>query len=182
MTSAFSWQNSVSLCPASFCIPRPNEEVNEDRWRWGWESQCRWRCHGRHGNRKHERVRSQLDVISFRKFSLNLYSIQAHTVPSATLSHGVITASLELEKPPWRKRPSPIIPVQVANLNENGETQYCQCYRDPCTSVVVICNQHHLSIWPCLLKAKHKYIFWPIKAVCRIYSKWIMEREGNSSL
>ena len=24
MTSAFSWQNSVSLCPASFCIPRPN--------------------------------------------------------------------------------------------------------------------------------------------------------------
>ena len=24
MTSAFSWQNSISLCPASFCIPRPN--------------------------------------------------------------------------------------------------------------------------------------------------------------
>ena len=24
MTSAFSWQNSVSLCPASFCTPRPN--------------------------------------------------------------------------------------------------------------------------------------------------------------
>ena len=24
MTSAFSWQNFVSLCPASFCIPRPN--------------------------------------------------------------------------------------------------------------------------------------------------------------
>ena len=24
MTSAFSWQNSVSLCPASFCSPRPN--------------------------------------------------------------------------------------------------------------------------------------------------------------
>ena len=23
MTSAFSWQNSVSLCPASFCTPRP---------------------------------------------------------------------------------------------------------------------------------------------------------------
>ena len=23
MTSAFSWQNSVSLCPASFCILRP---------------------------------------------------------------------------------------------------------------------------------------------------------------
>ena len=24
MTSAFSWQNSTSLCCASFCIPRPN--------------------------------------------------------------------------------------------------------------------------------------------------------------
>ena len=24
MTSTFSWQNSVSLCPASFCTPRPN--------------------------------------------------------------------------------------------------------------------------------------------------------------
>ena len=24
MTSFFSWQNSVSLCPASFCTPRPN--------------------------------------------------------------------------------------------------------------------------------------------------------------
>ena len=24
MTSAFSWQNSISLCPASFLIPRPN--------------------------------------------------------------------------------------------------------------------------------------------------------------
>ena len=24
MTSAFSWQNSVSLCLASFCTPRPN--------------------------------------------------------------------------------------------------------------------------------------------------------------
>ena len=24
MTSAFSWQNSVSFCPASFCTPRPN--------------------------------------------------------------------------------------------------------------------------------------------------------------
>ena len=27
MTSAFSWQNSVSLCPASFRIPRPNFPV-----------------------------------------------------------------------------------------------------------------------------------------------------------
>ena len=24
---AFSWQNSISLCPASFCIPRPNLPV-----------------------------------------------------------------------------------------------------------------------------------------------------------
>ena len=27
MISAFSWQNSVSLCPASFCTPRPNLPV-----------------------------------------------------------------------------------------------------------------------------------------------------------
>ena len=24
LTSVFSWQNSISLCPASFCTPRPN--------------------------------------------------------------------------------------------------------------------------------------------------------------
>ena len=24
MTSVFSWQNSIGLCPASFCTPRPN--------------------------------------------------------------------------------------------------------------------------------------------------------------
>ena len=27
MTSAFSWQNSLSLCPASFCTSRPNRPV-----------------------------------------------------------------------------------------------------------------------------------------------------------
>ena len=27
MTSAFSWQNSISLCPTSFCTPRPNLPV-----------------------------------------------------------------------------------------------------------------------------------------------------------
>ena len=27
MTSAFSWQNSISLCPASLCIPRSNVPV-----------------------------------------------------------------------------------------------------------------------------------------------------------
>ena len=26
-TSAFSWKNSISLCPASFCTPRPNLPV-----------------------------------------------------------------------------------------------------------------------------------------------------------
>ena len=26
MTSVFSWQNSISFCPASFCTPRPNLE------------------------------------------------------------------------------------------------------------------------------------------------------------
>ena len=28
MIIVFSWQNSVSLCPASFCTPRPNSPVN----------------------------------------------------------------------------------------------------------------------------------------------------------
>ena len=28
MTTAFSWQNAISLCPASFCIPRPNLPVS----------------------------------------------------------------------------------------------------------------------------------------------------------
>ena len=28
MTSAFSWQNSVSLCPTSFCTLRPNLLIN----------------------------------------------------------------------------------------------------------------------------------------------------------
>ena len=28
MTSVFSWQNSISLCPASFHIPRPNLPIN----------------------------------------------------------------------------------------------------------------------------------------------------------
>ena len=27
MTSVFSWKNSVSLCPASFCTPKPNSPV-----------------------------------------------------------------------------------------------------------------------------------------------------------
>ena len=27
MTSAFSWQNSISICPASFCTPRPHLRV-----------------------------------------------------------------------------------------------------------------------------------------------------------
>ena len=27
MTTAFPWQNSIILCPASFCIPRPNLPV-----------------------------------------------------------------------------------------------------------------------------------------------------------
>ena len=30
MTSAVSWQNSVSLCPASFCTPRSNLPVTPD--------------------------------------------------------------------------------------------------------------------------------------------------------
>ena len=34
MTSAFSWQNSISLCPASFHTPRPNLV----HWRWEWQT------------------------------------------------------------------------------------------------------------------------------------------------
>ena len=34
MTSAFSWQNSISLCPASFCTPRPNLKVFLDFLLW----------------------------------------------------------------------------------------------------------------------------------------------------
>ena len=34
MTSAFSWQDSISLCPASFCTPRSNFPVTPGvRWR-----------------------------------------------------------------------------------------------------------------------------------------------------
>ena len=32
MTSAFSWQNSISLFPASFRIPRPNLPVTPGVW------------------------------------------------------------------------------------------------------------------------------------------------------
>ena len=51
MTSAFSWQNSISLCPASFCIPRPNlpvtpgvswlpiEQIKDKKLVWG-----QWLC------------------------------------------------------------------------------------------------------------------------------------------
>ena len=45
MTSAFSWQNSISLCPASFCIPRPNVPVTlftitswQIEWQIDWET------------------------------------------------------------------------------------------------------------------------------------------------
>ena len=29
MTSAFSWQNAVNLCPVSFCTPRPNLPITQ---------------------------------------------------------------------------------------------------------------------------------------------------------
>ena len=35
MTSAFSWQNSISVCPASFRIPRPNLPVTPGVFRKG---------------------------------------------------------------------------------------------------------------------------------------------------
>ena len=59
MTSAFSWQNSISLCPASFRIPRPNLPVmvfpvvmygceswtvkKAERWRIDAFELCYWR-------------------------------------------------------------------------------------------------------------------------------------------
>ena len=33
MTSVFSWLSSISLCPVSFCTPRPNLPVSP-AWRW----------------------------------------------------------------------------------------------------------------------------------------------------
>ena len=43
MTSEFSWQNSLSLCPASFCTPRPNLSVTPDisQSSVGKESTCK---------------------------------------------------------------------------------------------------------------------------------------------
>ena len=41
MTSAFSWQNSISLCPASFCAPRPNLPVTPSiSWLSTFAFQC----------------------------------------------------------------------------------------------------------------------------------------------
>ena len=40
MTSAFSWKNSISLCPASFCTPRPNlptSDAEEAEVEWFYE-------------------------------------------------------------------------------------------------------------------------------------------------
>ena len=34
MTSAFSWQNSVRLCPASFCSPKANLPVTTPGVSW----------------------------------------------------------------------------------------------------------------------------------------------------
>ena len=41
MTSACSWQNSVSLCPASFCTPRPNLPVTPGI---SWLPTCAFPC------------------------------------------------------------------------------------------------------------------------------------------
>ena len=46
MTSVFSWQNSISLCPASFHIPRPNTLFQQHKRRlYTWTSPD-----GQHGN------------------------------------------------------------------------------------------------------------------------------------
>ena len=43
MTSVFSWQNSISLCPASFCIPRPNLlSICQQIWKTQlWPQDCK---------------------------------------------------------------------------------------------------------------------------------------------
>ena len=46
MTSAFSWQNSISLCPASFCIPRPNLPVTLEKEMATHSSVLAWRIPG----------------------------------------------------------------------------------------------------------------------------------------
>ena len=52
MTSVFSWQNSISLCPASFCTPMPHLPVtpgistyqSSGKWKskLQWDSISRW--------------------------------------------------------------------------------------------------------------------------------------------
>ena len=53
MTSAFSWQNFISLCPASFCIPRPNLSlaliINQTQIEYIsrielWHGPCYWKA------------------------------------------------------------------------------------------------------------------------------------------
>ena len=56
MTSAFSWQNSISLCLASFCTPRPNLPVTPGIswlsilhssslwWKYIFVCVCGWVC------------------------------------------------------------------------------------------------------------------------------------------
>ena len=47
MTSAFSWQNSISFCPPSFCTPRPNLPVTSGVWMvWDWMFRCWMVCLG----------------------------------------------------------------------------------------------------------------------------------------
>ena len=46
MTSAFPWQNSLSLCPASFCIPRPNLPVTLEKEMATHSSVLAWRIPG----------------------------------------------------------------------------------------------------------------------------------------
>ena len=47
MTSALSWQNSITLCPPSFCTPRPNLPVTSGVWMvWDWMFRCWMVCLG----------------------------------------------------------------------------------------------------------------------------------------
>ena len=47
MTSAFSWQNSISLCPVSFCTPRLKLPVTDGN-SISRSGRCHWKFHRGH--------------------------------------------------------------------------------------------------------------------------------------
>ena len=54
MTNVFSWQNSVSLCPPSFCTARPNLPVTSGEPRTRWHSRNLQNCNSLLNNHQQE--------------------------------------------------------------------------------------------------------------------------------